>query len=263
MSTTLSNPAVIGAPGPSAGALAVAEQALRILAEVRSGAELKSCLEGAARRLGFDYFSYVLSDRMQLGGVQAASAMLATSYPQPWRQRYERRRYHQLDPVVTVGSRMRQPFFWGSAEYLRQLPPSRRRVFDEARTFGIRSGFTVPVHGPGGECGLFTVSCSGGIGDCEGAAEGSRLLLQVLGAQAHAVVVERLTGHAEAAPVSLTEHERVCLSWTMRGKTAWEIAQILNRSRPTIDFHLQKATRKLGAANKFHAAFKALQAGLI
>ena len=34
-------------------------------------------------------------------------------------------------------------------------------------------------------------------------------------------------------------------------------------SRPTIDFHLQRAIRKLGAANKVHAAFKALHAGLI
>ena len=97
----------------------------------------------------------------------------------------------------------------------------------------------------------------------EDAARSSYYLLQVVGPQVHAVIMERLLGRQKPHPVTLTEQERVCLSWTVQGKTAWEIPQILNRSRPTVDFHLQKAMRKLGASNKVHAAFKALQAGLI
>ena len=238
------------------------EEALGNLNNVATEAELEIYLSGLSRQLGFDYFSYILTDRMQLGVRTFSKAMIATSYPQSWRSRYERRHYHQLDPVVTIGSRTRQPFFWGNAEYLRQLPPVPRRLFDEAGDFGIRSGFTVPVHGPA-ECGLFSVSSSGGFDKFQEAVLGSRVLLQVMGSQIHALAVERLVRPAQVAPIDLTEHERVCLSWTMRGKTAWEISQIVNRSRPTIDFHLQKAMRKLGASNKFHAAFKALQAGLI
>jgi DNA-binding CsgD family transcriptional regulator len=238
------------------------EAALSRLDQVATEAELEIYLSGLSRQLGFDYFSYILADRMQLGARPFSKAMIATSYPKSWRSRYEKRRYHQLDPVVTIGSRTRQPFFWGDAEYLRQLSPAPRRLFDEAGDFGIRSGFTVPVHGPG-DCGLFSVSSSGGFEDFREAALDSHVLLQVMGSQIHAIVVERLVAQGELAPIKLTEHERVCLSWTLRGKTAWEISQIVNRSRPTIDFHLQKAMRKLGASNKFHAAFKALQAGLI
>jgi DNA-binding CsgD family transcriptional regulator len=238
------------------------EDALRSLEDVATETELEISLGGLSRHLGFDYFSYILLDRMQLGARAFPKAMVATSYPESWRSRYEQRRYHQLDPVVTVGARSRQPFFWGSAEYLRQLPPPPRRLFDEARDFNIRSGFTVVVHGPG-ECGLFSVASSDGFEKLEEIALDSQILLQVVSSRVHAIAVERLVAQAEPVPVSLTEHERVCLSWTMRGKTAWEISQILNRSRPTIDFHLQKAMRKLSASNKFHAAFKALQAGLI
>jgi LuxR family transcriptional activator of conjugal transfer of Ti plasmids len=248
--------------GLSPRVIADIEGALRSLNKVASEAELESYLSRLTRQLGFEYFSYILSDRMQLGVRAFSKTMIATSYPQSWRTRYERRRYHQLDPVVTIGSRTRQPFFWGSAEYLQQLSPVPRRLFDEARDFGICSGFTVPVHGPG-DCGLFSVSSSVGFENFQEAALGSQVLLQVMSSQIHAIAVERLVAQAELAPVKLTEHERVCLSWTMRGKTAWEISQIVNRSRPTIDFHLQKAMRKLGASNKFHAAFKALQAGLI
>jgi len=238
------------------------EQTLRELGDLSSGTALESYLGAFSRRLGFDYFSFILSERLQLGAHAPAEAMIATSYPVSWRARYERHRYQQLDPVVTVGSRMRQPFFWGSTEYLQRLSPPPRRLFDEARDFGICSGFTIPVHGPAGECGLFSVASASRFESFQEAALGNRILLQLVGAQVHAVVAERLVAGPQAA-LRLTEHERICLCWTMRGKTAWEIAQILNRSRPTIDFHLQKAIRKLGATNKVHAAFKALQAGLL
>ena len=263
METDLADATAVGPTPSRAALLAQADEALRVLEDVNSATELETHLEQFIRRLGFDYFSYILSDRLQLGDTPAGKAMILTSYPQPWRSRYDRHRYQHLDPVVTVGSRMRRPFFWGSAQYLRQLSASRRRLFDEARGFDIRTGFTIPIHGPNGECGLFSASSAGSIERCEEVARASRTVLHVLGAQVHATVVERLMRRPDMTPPTLTEQERVCLSWTMRGKTAWEISQIVNRSRPTIDFHLQKATRKLGAANKFHAAFKALQAGLI
>jgi DNA-binding CsgD family transcriptional regulator len=263
MSTRLNKAAVSGGPAPPHDLNALADEALRALDEVRTGIALESYLGSLCRRLGFDFFSYVLSDRMKLGELPVHRAMVATSYPLEWRTRYQRQSYHHSDPVVTVGSTLRRPFFWGSSDYLRQLTAPRRLLFEEARGFGIRSGFTVPVHGPSGECGLFSTSSAGSMNQFEDAARSSYYLLQVIGPQVHAVIMERLRDRQEPDPVTLTEHERVCLGWTMRGKTAWEISQILGRSRPTIDFHLQKAIRKLGAANKFHAAFKALQAGLI
>ena len=242
------------------------DAALKVLDDIESCPELDVKLGGLCTRLGFDYFSFVLADRHQLGDAtlgtpRASDPMIANSYPKPWRERYGRARYDRVDPVVTIGSRTRRPFFWGDAEYLRHLSEPRRRVFDEARDFDIRSGYTVPLHGPTGECGLFSVSTAGEMSRCEAAVGESRHLLQLIGSQVYSLVVDRLCPATDVP--ELTEHERVCLSWTIRGKTAWEIAQILNRSRPTIDFHLQRAIRKLGAANKVHAAFKALHAGLI
>jgi DNA-binding CsgD family transcriptional regulator len=247
--------------------LPVADEALRVLEEVRDDIALEAYLGAFCHRLGFDYFSYVLSEPLGIGETERRASpgrpTLVTSYPAPWRIRYVQHAYHQLDAVVTMGRASRRPFFWGSGDYLNQLSPQRRRLFHEARDFGIQSGFTVPVHGPMGECGLFSTASERGMEGFAEAVRDSHYLLQVLAPRVHAVVVERLLDRGEAEPVALTEHERVCLGWTMRGKTAWEIAQILGRSKPTVDYHIQKAIRKLGAANKFHAAFKALQAGML
>ena len=63
--------------------------------------------------------------------------------------------------------------------------------------------------------------------------------------------------------VILSDHERTCLSWTLKGKTSWKIARIIGRSRPTVEYHLQKAMRKLDATNKAHAAALTMKRGLM
>lgn len=66
-----------------------------------------------------------------------------------------------------------------------------------------------------------------------------------------------------AAPVHLTPRELECLRWVSVGKTAWETATIIGRSRRTVEFHLINAGRKLGAINKIHAVVLTLRLGLI
>lgn len=247
---------------PDGRFLSQLDSILNDLGQMETTAEVEPYIGALCRAIGFDYYSYVLVGRLELGEEAGGPPLLVSSYPSPWLDRYRHRRYHQLDPVVTVGRRQRRPFLWGRAEHLRHLPTADRLVFDEARDFGIRVGYTMPVHGPNGECGLFSLSVEDDSARCEEAARENRYLLQVLSSEIHRVMTESLARTTAEMP-ALTEHERLCLSWTVRGKTAWEIARILGRSRPTIDFHLQKAMRKLDASNKIHAAFKALQAGLI
>ncbi|MDJ0947045.1 MAG: helix-turn-helix transcriptional regulator [Kiloniellales bacterium] len=65
------------------------------------------------------------------------------------------------------------------------------------------------------------------------------------------------------ADPQLTSREVECLTWAAHGKSCWEVAQILSISQNTVTFHLKNAIRKLGAANKCHAAALAVAQGLI
>jgi DNA-binding CsgD family transcriptional regulator len=58
---------------------------------------------------------------------------------------------------------------------------------------------------------------------------------------------------------SLTPREQEVLMWVARGKTAWETAQILHIAKRTVDEHVQRIIRKLGAVNRTHAVAIALQ----
>jgi DNA-binding response OmpR family regulator len=82
-----------------------------------------------------------------------------------------------------------------------------------------------------------------------------------------AIIAARLAGVArnELWPklVDLNEREVETLTWAARGKTSAEIAQILGLSKRTVDFHIDNAREKLGAATRVEAAIKAATGRLI
>ncbi len=63
--------------------------------------------------------------------------------------------------------------------------------------------------------------------------------------------------------VSLSDREAETLTWSARGKTSDEIAQIIGVSRRTVDFHLDNARSKLGVATRIEAVANAIAAKLI
>jgi DNA-binding response OmpR family regulator len=63
--------------------------------------------------------------------------------------------------------------------------------------------------------------------------------------------------------IDLNEREVETLTWAARGKTSAEIAQILGLTKRTVDFHIDNARIKLGAANRIQAAIKAASGNLI
>jgi DNA-binding response OmpR family regulator len=63
--------------------------------------------------------------------------------------------------------------------------------------------------------------------------------------------------------IELNDREVETLTWAARGKTSAEIAQILGLAKRTVDFHIDNARTKLGAATRVEAAIKAATGRLI
>jgi DNA-binding response OmpR family regulator len=82
-----------------------------------------------------------------------------------------------------------------------------------------------------------------------------------------AIIMARLAGVARnqlwSKQVDLNEREVETLTWAARGKTSAEIALILGLSKRTVDFHIDNAREKLGAATRVEAAIKAATGRLI
>ena len=72
-----------------------------------------------------------------------------------------------------------------------------------------------------------------------------------------------LTRRSPAKKRLLTPREREVLAWVARGKSAWEIGEILDIAKRTVDEHVQSAVRKLGAVNRTHAVALAIRDHLV
>lgn len=68
---------------------------------------------------------------------------------------------------------------------------------------------------------------------------------------------------AKESVATISKREKECLSWAARGKTNWEIGQILNISENTVRYHLKKVFKRLGANSRARAVNRALRIGLI
>lgn len=70
-------------------------------------------------------------------------------------------------------------------------------------------------------------------------------------------------GPKPAEIVKLSGREAEVLTWSARGKTSLEIAELLQLTKRTIDSHVDSARRKLKVETRVEAAVKAVIAGLI
>ena len=114
-----------------------------------------------AASVGAVYFSYLLM-RDDDGAETPNDEVLLTDYPEEWRKRYLRKLYRLYDPVALTTRKSRLPFFWGDGGFLRPFNKTQKRVFHEARAFQIGAGYSIPVAGPKGDLGVFSIAATRG-----------------------------------------------------------------------------------------------------
>lgn len=221
--------------------------------------ELSRTLARIILQLQFDTFLFLLA-RYPHRGEGDSLPLLLSNYPSRWAERYIGERRYLNDPALAKGELRRAPFAWVREE--RQPAPATPAIPGGTAAEGTEHGLTVPIHGPRGELAFFAVG-SRRSEQPGGEGRSSEILLQLVAFHANAALLDRVVKNAASDSFGLTEHERQCLHWTAHGKTTWETARILKRSTATVNFHLRKACRKLGAANKCEAAARAVYHGLL
>lgn len=181
------------------------------------------------------------------------------NYPDEWQERYIHLGYDKIDPVVKTSRKRAGAFRWSEVYNDTSTTEDERRVFDEAATFGLRSGISVPLHGPDGSFAIMSFAQS-----CEREFHyGTITYLQLAAFHFHLKVTKLAisSGREEGPHLSLREKE--CLLWIARGKSSWEIGKILGISINTVNFHIKKIKVKLDTSNRTLAALKAIKSGII
>jgi|SRR5579859_59141 len=172
--------------------------------------------------------------------------LVISTYPENWVAHYVRNNYEQLDPVIRQALESPEPFRWGLDLPAIQIAPAQRIFLDEASEFGIRLGFTVPIHDGRGPVAALTFAAEQRRPQFERCIDTHGRVLQLMAMYFHAHVRRKLAGERKIDGILLSPREFECLEWSSRGKSAWEIGSILGISRRTVAFHLDNARAKLG-----------------
>jgi LuxR family transcriptional regulator, activator of conjugal transfer of Ti plasmids len=94
-------------------------------------------------------------------------------------------------------------------------------------------------------------------------AESFRHELHLIALYLHAHIQRWLLPGGQVEQPVLTEREIECIQWVARGKSANDIADILQIKPRTVTFHVENAKRKFGVASLPQAVAKAITQDLI
>ncbi|MEL6523103.1 MAG: LuxR family transcriptional regulator [Pseudomonadota bacterium] len=227
---------------------------------------LKGLMSETADRLGYSYFAYHVVNSPALNGEDRRSTIGLTSYPEDWLQHYTDCGFVYHDPVVERVFQDNHAFRWNNIFKDRKFSKRQLEVMDDARDAGIFDGVTVPVCSRHGERASFTFVCSED--------RSKKSPSPMVGVEQ--MVAEAFHGHAlnhilckeyqrsgRRKSSVLSPRETQVVTWAARGKSSWEMGQILGIAEKSVEFYIESAKRKLRAANRTHAAAKAIMLGLI
>jgi DNA-binding CsgD family transcriptional regulator len=168
----------------------------------------------------------------------------------------------RLDPVMQHCKTQCVPIVWDQSTYTdRGYGP----MWEVQAKFGYKTGIALALHLPNDR--HFFI----GVDRDQRLTQNSRRLTHIVAelqlfavhAQVAALRIFAPSSSPDSEVPSLTPRESEALRWTMDGKLAWEIGEVLNISERAVVFHLQNAMRKLGCKSKFQAVLKAIRLGLL
>ncbi|PWJ87452.1 LuxR family quorum-sensing system transcriptional regulator CciR [Mesorhizobium loti] len=181
------------------------------------------------------------------------------NYPDEWQQRYFEMGYDRIDPIIKTSRKRASAFRWSEVYNDAHTTKDERRVFDEAATFGLRSGISVPLHGSDASFAIMSFARPGGSEFQNKAIT----YLQLAALHFHWKVAKFGTPIGFEEALELSSREKECILWTARGKSSWEIGLILGITVNTVNFHIKNILKKLDTSSRTVAAIKAVKSGTV
>lgn len=194
--------------------------------------------------------------------IETVNAFLHTSFPDELLSKYDDEKMGEIDPVVSHCMIKSTPLVWSPALFSMRR---QQELYEEACNHGIRSGVTLPYHGPNGEFGLLCFA-SGAMPDEHFQRDALRNIPEL--SCFRDFICETFSAFMKRPPltkdnVEITSRELECLKWCATGKSSWDIAQLMNCTEATVNFHFANIRRKFGVSSRRLAIVKAIRMGFI
>lgn len=226
--------------------------------EAETQEEFRSEIIRFTQRLGFQTVSAMMVLDHMLGQSEFINVDNASD---AYKARFMSQEIGRRDPVMQHCRYKSLPIIWSQQTYVQT---GHGDLWEEQAHFGYCNGIAMALHLPEGRHFMLGVER-----DQEMPSDTSELTrlvadLQLLTVHAQEAAVRIFVPPTpEPNKVVLTPRELEAMRWTMEGKTAWEVGNILGISERTAVLHVNNAMHKLGCINKHQAVLKALRMGIL
>jgi DNA-binding CsgD family transcriptional regulator len=249
--------------------MAAAENYSEVFQNLRNLDDLQQVLGRVSRSFGFQNFVYhvvrppVGGRRLRLSGIAKIKRGSGNGQDGCGEQEgFNGEEFGCPDSLLEQLGNMTVPYRWDQFEGAAAEREFLARFFGGMPDTELNFGVTVPLHGPAGGLAALCFASHRIPPALDGNWAACRDDLILVGSYAHQAAQNGF-GRAPADSPHLTARESEILLWTARGKTAWEIGEILEISDETVRFHLKNATRKFGVFSKHQAVVQAIVGGMI
>jgi LuxR family transcriptional regulator, quorum-sensing system regulator BjaR1 len=230
------------------------QEALQFIGDVDRATTTEAVAQrmaGIVSRFGFE--GLFIGGRKAHPRLSFNEILFATKCPPEFQRVYHENGYIRVDPTLKRALSSPHAFDFTTANYGEKDGARVPEIMSLLEDFNFSGGVVIPIHTRDGYEGAV-----GLVGDKLDLSVETRPNILLMAHYAY----ERLCNLAAGArPVRppLTLREREVLAWSAQGKSAWEIGEILNLAKRTVDEHAKTAMRKLGAGTRTQAVAIAIR----
>ncbi len=227
----------------------------------KSLVDWRNAVFSLGKKLGFEQTMLAILPNRETP-LESKYAFQHSNYSSEWLNKYNEQKLGYIDPTVAHIATKSTPLIW-SPDVFSQC--GQEHMYEEASSYGLRSGVSLPIHGMNGELGI--LCC---VSD---ASQGNRALEHIAAALPELSCFRDFVFESSARFIKatddqgemtrMTRRELEVLKWCAAGKSSWEIGRILSCSEATVNFHFGNIRRKLNSRSRQQAVVKAIRLGLI
>lgn len=233
-------------------------------------AEANQLLTHYFAELGIDAFAFTFYTRHP-SSVNKIKYDYASKPALKWHEYYLAQNYNDFDQTVGQLHGGSLPIVWSVQQQLSVAKSETEKLIrQESIEFGIERGVSVPLFGPNSHYASFVFYQMKGESWLENYANFKYELILVANLYFNFVTqqLHKLKKPVESKlnsniDIQLTVREQQCLVLTAQNYSAKQLAEKINVTQRTVEFHLNNMNKKLGVKNKFQAVNKAIELGLV
>lgn len=182
-----------------------------------------------------------------------------------WHEHYIAEDYEEIDSTMTTVYRSNIPIAWDLQNQLAMAKSERERQMRlDSMKFGAEKGLCIPIHGCDDDFAILLIVQMKGEQTLDENPTIAEQLLLLGHYYFHSLQALLISNQITAQEkYQLSSREMQCLTLLAKKHSVQDIANILNITPRTVNFHIQRINKKLGTKNKYQSVEKALAKKLL